>query len=127
MTQPMSHDAYLAGRPSDQRACLGALRAGIVRLLPGAEEVMSYAMPGFRLGGKVVAGYAGHARNCGFYPHSGRVIPAFSEELDRLGFRHSAGAISFTPEHPLPENLVARLLAARLAEVGLALMPRGTA
>lgn len=125
MTKAMSHDAYLAGLSPDQRACLGALRAMISRLLPGAEEVISYAMPGFRLGGKVVAGYAGHARNCGFYPHSGQVIPAFRAELDRLGFRHSAGAIAFTPEHPLPEDLVARLLAARLAEAGLGPLPRG--
>ena len=124
MTTAMPHDAYLATRAPDQRACLAALRARLALLLPGAEEVISYAMPGFRLGGKVVAGYAGHARNCGFYPHSGQVIPAFSAELDRGGFRHSAGAIAFTPARPLPDDLLARIVAARLAEAGLA--PGGT-
>ena len=77
-------------------------------------------MRGFRIGGTVVAGYAGHARNCGFYPHSGRIIPAFAAELAALGLSHSPGAIRFTPDRPLPPDLVARLVAARLAAAGLA-------
>jgi uncharacterized protein YdhG (YjbR/CyaY superfamily) len=118
MTAPQSHDAYLAARPADQRACLQALRVQLAGLLPDAHEVISYAMPGFRIGMKVIAGYAGYARNCGYYPHSGNIIPAFDAELTALGFRHTAGAISFTPAHPLPADLVARLVAARLAEAG---------
>lgn len=119
MTAPQSHDAYLAARPPDQRACLQALREQLALLLPQAEEVISYAMPGFRIGRHVIAGYAGFARNCGYYPHSGNIIPAFDAELTGLGLRHTPGAISFTPARPLPEDLVARLVAARLAECGL--------
>lgn len=119
MTHPASHDAYLATRPPDQQAVLADLRATLTALLPDAEEVMSYAMPGFRIGKKVIAGYAGFARNCGYYPHSGSIIPQFAEELDRLGFTHSGGGVSFTPAHPLPDDLVARLVAARKAELGL--------
>jgi uncharacterized protein YdhG (YjbR/CyaY superfamily) len=117
MTQPQSHDAYLAARPDDQRAALQALREHLAALLPGAEEVISYAMPGFRIGKWVIAGYAGFARNCGFYPHSGNIIPQFSTELAALGFKHTPGAIQFTPAKPIPDDLIARLVAARLAEV----------
>ena len=63
---------------------------------------------------------AGFARNCGFYPHSGNIIPQFADEIAALRFRHRPGAISFTPARPLPEDLVRRLVAARLAELGLA-------
>jgi uncharacterized protein YdhG (YjbR/CyaY superfamily) len=112
--------AYLAARPEDQRACLEALRVVLVKLLPEADEVMSYAMPGFRQGGRMVAGYAGFARNCGFYPHSGGVVPGFAAELDALGFRYSKSGVNFTPAKPLPDDLVARLVAARLAEAGVA-------
>ncbi len=111
-------DAYLAARPEDQRAALQTLRELLKSLLPEAEEVISYAMPGFRIGKKVVAGYAGFAKNCGYYPHSGNIIPEFADEIDRLGFRHTDGAISFTPAKPLPDDLVRRLIAARLAEIG---------
>lgn len=111
-------DAYLAARPEDQRAALEALRRILKSLLPDAEEVISYAMPGFRLGGKMVAGYAGFARNCGYYPHSGNIVPQFVAELDAMGFGHSDGAVRFTPAKPLPEALVRRLVAARLAEIG---------
>ncbi len=120
MTATESHDAYLAARPEDQRACLQALREQLTALLPQAHEVISYAMPGFRIGKTVIAGYAGFARNCGYYPHSGNIIPAFDAELTTLGFRHTPGAISFTPARPLPLDLVTRLVAARLAEAGLA-------
>lgn len=117
MTVPTRHDDYLAARPLEQRAALQALRQVIAGLLPGAEEVISYAMPGFRQHGRVIAGYAGFARNCGYYPHSGNVIPRFAAELGALGFRHTDGAIRFTPDHPLPGDLVARLVRARLDEV----------
>ena len=111
-------DAYLAARPESQRAALRTLRALLKSLLPDAEEVISYAMPGFRLGGKMVAGYAGFARNCGYYPHSGKVVPQFAAELDAMDFGHSDGAVRFTPAKPLPDDLVRRLVAARLAEIG---------
>jgi uncharacterized protein YdhG (YjbR/CyaY superfamily) len=119
MTAPMSHDAYLAALPDDQRTCLQALRTLLTSLLPQAEEVKSYAMPGYRIGKHVIAGYAGFAKNCGYYPHSGNIIPQFADELDRLGFRYSGGGVSFTPAHPLPDDLVARLVATRKAELGL--------
>lgn len=112
-------DSYLSSLPPDQQAALGALRARLRLLLPAAEEVISYAMPGLRLNGKMIAGYAGHARNCGYYPHSGRIIPQLAAELDALGFRRTDGAVQFTPAHPLPDAIVDRLVALRLAEVGL--------
>jgi uncharacterized protein YdhG (YjbR/CyaY superfamily) len=111
-------DAYLAARPDDQRAALQSLRDLLRTCLPDADEVISYKMPGFRLGKKVVAGYAGFARNCGYYPHSGNIVPQFAAELTALGFRHTDGAITFTPTRPLPDDLVRRLVAARLAEIG---------
>lgn len=115
MTRQASHDDYLAALPPAQRACLEHLRQVIRAEVPGAEEVMSYAMPGFRLpGSKVFAGYAAR-KNCGYYPHSGTILKRF--EADLKGRRWSAGAVPFTPENPLPDELVRRLVRARLAEI----------
>ena len=112
-------DAYLAALPRpDHRAALEALRARLRVLLPDHEECLSYAMPGFRqpgAGGKMVAGYASFAKNLGFYPHSGSIIGQFPEET--AGFRTSKGGLLFTPDHPLPDALLAKLVAARQAEI----------
>jgi len=117
MTHAASHDSYLASRPAEQAAALGDLRLRIARLLPDAEEVISYAMPGFRQHGKVIAGYAGFARNCGYYPHSGNILPQFRDELTALGFKFTPGALQFTPDHTIPDDLLTRLVSARLADV----------
>lgn len=116
MTHAASRDAYLATLAADQRACLQHLREVIVAEVPDAEEVMSYAMPGFRRpGAKVFAGYAAN-KNCGYYPHSGNILKQFAGELTR--WRWTDGALQFTPATPLPDDLIRRLVRARLAEIG---------
>lgn len=110
--------AYLAALPVDQRAALTALRALLAALLPGHLEVISYAMPGFRAPGpkgKMVAGYAAFARHLGLYPHSGGIIPQLGAAS--AGFKTSKSGVLFTPERPLPEALVAQIVALRLAEI----------
>ncbi len=75
-------------------------------------------MPGFRQPGpkgKMVAGYAAFAKICGYYPHSGNIIPKFPTEL--AAYKTSKGGALFTPAHRMPEPLIAKLLAARLKEL----------
>jgi uncharacterized protein YdhG (YjbR/CyaY superfamily) len=120
MSSFASHDACLATLAQDQQVVLTAVRQALGQLLPMATEVISYAMPGYRIGKVVVAGYAGFARHCGFYPHSGGIIPGFAAELDQLGFKHSKSGVLFTPAKPLPTDLLGRIVAARMAEAGLA-------
>ena len=109
-------DAYLSALPAHQRGALTALRARLKALLPDHLEVMSYAMPGFRQpgpNGKMVIGYAAFARHLGLYPHSGTVIP----QIDCTPFKTSKSGVLFTPDHPLPDALLARIVAARQAEL----------
>jgi uncharacterized protein YdhG (YjbR/CyaY superfamily) len=110
-------EAYLAAQPAGFQASLRTLRGKLLTLLPGAEERISYGMPGLRHRGRMVAGYAGFTRHMGFYPHSGSVVPAFGPELTRLGLRFTRSGVLFTCQHPLPDDLLARLVAARLAEL----------
>ncbi|MBA4349809.1 MAG: hypothetical protein C0427_00995, partial [Rhodobacter sp.] len=66
-----------------------------------------YAMPGFRQPGpkgKMVAGYAAFARHLGLYPHSGSILPQLVKET--TGFKTSQSGILFTPDRPLPADLV---------------------
>lgn len=111
-----SVDAYLAALPPDQHEALTTLRARLKALLPDHIEVMSYAMPGFRQPGpkgKMVVGYAAFARHLGLYPHSGTVIP----QIDCAPFRTSKSGVLFTPDRPVPDDLLARIIRTRQAEL----------
>ncbi|MFN3576123.1 MAG: iron chaperone [Tabrizicola sp.] len=109
-------DACLAALPDDQRRALTALRARLKALLPDHVETMSHAMPGFRQPGpkgRMVVGYAAFARHLGLYPHSGTVIP----QIDCAPFRTSKSGVLFTPDRPLPDDLLRQILATRQAEL----------
>jgi len=109
-------DAYIAALPSDQRDALTTLRARLKALLPDHLECMSYAMPGFRQPGpkgKMVVGYAAFAKNLGLYPHSGSVIP----QIDCTPFKTSKSGVLFTPDRPLPDALLRRIIEVRNAEI----------
>lgn len=116
MTSPTTIDAYLAPLPPDQKAALEDLRQTLRRLLPDATEVISYAMPGFRTT-HMIAGFAAFKAHCGFYPHSGSVLPQISDEITALGFKHSKSGVTFTPDAPLPNSLIAHIIELRLAEI----------
>ena len=51
-------DAYLKGVPAPQRAVLERLRITMLRLVPDAEECLSYRVPEYRVAGGVVGGFA---------------------------------------------------------------------
>jgi uncharacterized protein YdhG (YjbR/CyaY superfamily) len=112
-------DLYFAAiQNSAQHSALTDLRHALRALLPDHIECLSYAMPGFRQPGpkgKMVAGYAAFARNCGYYPHSGNIIPQFAADL--IAWKTTQGAIQFTPDHPLPADLIRRLVRARQQEL----------
>lgn len=110
---PKSVDEYLARVPAEQRAALEALRRTIREAAPRAEEVISYRMPAFRQNGVLVyfAAFEGH---CSFFPGSVVTQRKFAAELKP--FAAGKGTIHFTPERPLPKELVKRLVKARVAE-----------
>jgi len=107
-------DAYLASLDEPKRATLAALRESLRRLLPDAEEGISYGLPAFRLRGKTVAGFAAFTRHLSYLPHSGSVFPVLADDLTDYTF--STGALRFPIDQPLPEALVEKLVAVRLRQ-----------
>jgi uncharacterized protein YdhG (YjbR/CyaY superfamily) len=110
---PTTIDAYLASVSEDKRAALQALREIIRAAAPGAEECISYKMPAFRLNGMLV-GFAAAKNHCALYAWNGSAVGMFADEL--RGYDTSKGAIRFTPEKPLPEKLVRRLVEMKVAK-----------
>jgi uncharacterized protein YdhG (YjbR/CyaY superfamily) len=109
--KPTTIDQYLASVPAEQRAALQKLRATLHRIVPGAEECISYGVPGMRLGGRGLVWFAAAKSHCSFFP--GAVIADYADEL--RGFETSKGTIRFQPERLPPEGLLRKLVAARLA------------
>lgn len=108
MTKPTSHDAYIAGAPEAFRPLLTRLRDQLSRALPDAEEAMMYGMPGFRIGGEIVAGYAAFSKQCGLYIDPA-AIAAHAGELAALKLKATKTGVTFTAARPIPDELIAKL------------------
>jgi len=106
-------DTYLRRVPSPFREALQAVRATIRAAAPGAEEVISYGMPAFRLNGILVY-YGAFADHCSLFVASPQVRRRFAAELKP--YQGGKGTVRFTPDRPLPSALVRRIVLARAAE-----------
>lgn len=110
---PQSTLDFLAAFTSAQREALLALRAEIIAAAPEAEEYIGYGIPAFRLDGALVS-FGATRTKCSFYVQSPAVMETFAAEL--AGWDTSKGTIRFTPDQPLPADLVHRIVKARSAE-----------
>jgi len=107
-------DAYLDSLEEPKRTTLSQLRQAILKVVPDAEQGISYGAPAFKVRGKTVAGFAAFKNHLSYLPHSGSVFPELPEEL--AGYSMSSGALRFEIEHPLPQELVEKLIAVRLQQ-----------
>jgi uncharacterized protein YdhG (YjbR/CyaY superfamily) len=115
MEKPTSVEAYFASLDPDRRAQLQKLRETIAAAAPGAEEGITYGMPGFLLDGRGLVGYMAFERHYSFFPMSPAAIDAHREELGDLVT--GKGTISFEYGRRLPVKLVKAVVKTRLAEV----------
>lgn len=102
------HDAYIAAAPEPFRPSLKRLRALLARALPDAEEVVAYDMPGFKIGGSIVASYAAFSKQCGVYFLPG-AISEHAEDIAAAGLKATKTGITFSPRNAIPDVLVERL------------------
>jgi uncharacterized protein YdhG (YjbR/CyaY superfamily) len=105
-------DEYIAMFPGNIRAILEKLRVAIKASAPGAEEVISYKMPAFRLEGMLVW-FAVNKEHIGFYP-TASPIKVFRKEL--TAYKTSKGAIQFPIDKPIPLTLVKNIVKFRVRE-----------
>ena len=103
---------YHSTFPPSRRKKLKDMNAAIKKAAPGAEELISYNMPAFKLHGVLVY-YAGYKNHIGFYP-TGSAITAFEKELS--GYKTSKGTVQFPLETSLPLPLITRIVKFRVKE-----------
>jgi uncharacterized protein YdhG (YjbR/CyaY superfamily) len=108
----------IASMPAAMHDALQGLRRAIAAAAPAAVEGISYALPAFRYRGRPLVSYGATSRHCALYVMSPAVIEAHASEL--AGYDTSKGTVRFAPHEPLPDDLVTKLVHARIAEIDAA-------
>jgi uncharacterized protein YdhG (YjbR/CyaY superfamily) len=107
-------DEYLRGVEEPKRSVLQMLRRTILEVVPEAEQVISYGVPAFRVGGETVAGFAAFKTHLSYLPFSGSVLGRLADEL--AGYKMTKSSLHFPVDRPLPKGLVKKLIALRLVD-----------
>ena len=106
-----SIDEYIESLPEQAKAQFTALRECVRSVIPEATEGFTYNVPSFTLidGGKMeqqimIAGFKKHV---GLYPHP-TTMEHFEGELS--SYKTGTGTVQFPLDHPLPVDLITRMV-----------------
>jgi uncharacterized protein YdhG (YjbR/CyaY superfamily) len=108
--KPETIDEYLDAVTDAQRVALEKLRKAIAAAAPGAVECISYSLPAFKFGGRMLVAFGAAKTHCAFYPGA-YPIELFADELIR--YDTSKGTIRFAAAKPLPVTLVRKIVKAQ--------------
>jgi uncharacterized protein YdhG (YjbR/CyaY superfamily) len=112
-----SVDEYIASQPEAAQGILKRVRSTIRKAVPGAEEVISYQIPTYKLRGGPVIYFAGWKQHYSLYPATGHVVAAFKDEL--APYEVSKGTIRFPLSEPVPVKLIEGIAKVRAQEVAV--------
>lgn len=103
---------YIDQAAPEAQPQLRAMYALLRRLLPKALEKISYAKPTFYEPGRALVYFGANAHDIALYPTSGPLTAIAPAKI--AAYPHSKGAIRFSFDQPLPEALIAELVALRV-------------
>lgn len=111
---PQTVDDYIASAAPEHQAVLRALRAVIKKAAPPeTEEKISYGIPLYYYHGHLI-GFGSFKKHCSLFVTGSEAREVFAKELKPFEINHTT--IHFTPENPLPNDLVAKIVEFRAAE-----------
>lgn len=112
-TESKSIDEYITMQPETFRPALYELRAIIKSVAPQAEELISYQVPAFKWHYMLV-GFGVNKKFCSLYPMSTSINKKMADELK--GVKISGTTLHFTPDEPLPVELIKKIVVTRMQE-----------
>lgn len=106
--KPATVEEYVTGFPTDIQGALQLLREVVYDTIPGATEIIRYAMPAVMLDGHYVVHYAAWKHHIGLYP-----IPPMPADLESevAPYRSTKDTMRLPHGTPIPATLVRRVLA----------------
>ena len=102
-----SVDEYISTHPEDVQAILQRVRSTIRKAVPGAEEVISYQIPTYKLHGGYVVYFAGWKQHYSLYPATDHLVSALENDL--APYKVNKGTIRFPLSQPVPVKLIERI------------------
>jgi uncharacterized protein YdhG (YjbR/CyaY superfamily) len=108
-------DDYLAELPEAQKAALQRVRTLVADLAPDAEEGTSHGVPAFIYSGRPLLGFGAAKKHLSIFPFSPAAIEAVKDRLE--GFDVTKGTIRFSPDNPVPDDVLSDVVRARMQEL----------
>jgi len=97
-------DEYIGAQPRDVQPVLERVRAIIRKLLPKAEETISYGVPTYKQHGTYVVYFAGFKEHYSLFPVTEPIVAAYKGDLTR--YKASKGTLRFSYTEPVPVKLI---------------------
>lgn len=112
---PAAVDAYLTSLPADERQVLQELRQLIKTEVPDFQERISYGTAVIFAIKKDLVGFVAQKNHLSFFTMSPGLAEAMKDEIQKT-HKVSGATIHFSPENPLPDQIVKKIINARILE-----------
>lgn len=101
-------DEYIANQPESVQPVLQRVRRIIRKVLPRAEETISYRIPTYKRDGQNVVYFAGFKSHWSLFPVTGTVRAQLKRQLS--SYEGGKGTVRFPLSEPMPARLVERIV-----------------
>lgn len=111
--KPVNVDEYIQSFPRSTQTLLKQVRKTIKDNAPGAEELIGYGMPAYKLNKKPLVYFAGYDKHIGFYA-TPNGHEKFAKELSK--YKQGKGSVQFPIDEPMPIDLISKIVKYRVSE-----------
>ena len=106
-------DNYLVGLNEPEKSVVKHMYSIVRKIVPGATEELSYAMPAFKYKGKGLVAIMVNKEFMSLYPFG---------SVDRLGvnvaaYECTSGSIHFSVDKPITDKLLKQIVVARMRQI----------
>jgi uncharacterized protein YdhG (YjbR/CyaY superfamily) len=99
-----SVDQYIASFPQQTQEVLNKIRQTIHSVMPEADQVISYNIPTFKVGGKYVVYFAGYDKHVSVYP-----VHQSTLDKELAPYLSGKGTAKFPLDKPIPYDLIKKV------------------